>query len=348
MPGRTSGDYRYGFNGKEKDKDGEIGSLTHYDYGFRIYNPGIGRFLSVDALMNKFASLTPYQFASNMPIVAIDLDGLEAYTVHSAWATNKLWKAMESGATKDELLEMVAEISAGGYKNAKSAKWAKKKYESDGKRIVTVSPAPEGQDLVIQGFTNANEGYVIKYSLYSEASSGDIVVNAPKPTNSSSPDDSKVNIIAIIKNFWSRTSFEIEGGFTWGHAAASMKVSGRQAGFNLLGGGYLIGGKYNSKTGVEGYVYDPSTFNLVAEGGVGLVSANFQTTYKPHENTFGDKSYGIGFGPVIKRLGNNSVGVGVSKKSTFLGVEGNAAFGVGLRLKIGFKITKPIQESLTK
>ncbi len=29
MPGRTSGDYRYGFNGKEKDKDGEIGSLTH-------------------------------------------------------------------------------------------------------------------------------------------------------------------------------------------------------------------------------------------------------------------------------------------------------------------------------
>ena len=44
MPGRslTSNLYRYGFNSKEKDNDGEFGRLTHYDYGFRIYNPGIG------------------------------------------------------------------------------------------------------------------------------------------------------------------------------------------------------------------------------------------------------------------------------------------------------------------
>lgn len=71
--------YRYGFNGKELDKNGEFGSLNHYDYGFRIYNPGIGRFLSVDPLTQKYPELTPYQFASNTPIWAIDLDGLEAY-----------------------------------------------------------------------------------------------------------------------------------------------------------------------------------------------------------------------------------------------------------------------------
>jgi RHS repeat-associated protein len=49
MPGRSfqSGGYRYGFNGKEKDPT-EFGALTHYDYGFRIYNPALGRFLSVD------------------------------------------------------------------------------------------------------------------------------------------------------------------------------------------------------------------------------------------------------------------------------------------------------------
>ncbi len=69
--------YRYGFNGKEKDEDGEFGSLTHYDYGFRIYNPGIGKFLSVDPLTSSYAMLTPYQFASNRPIDGIDLDGLE-------------------------------------------------------------------------------------------------------------------------------------------------------------------------------------------------------------------------------------------------------------------------------
>jgi hypothetical protein len=36
------------------------------------------RFLSVDPLTKEYAYLTPYQFASNMPIVAVDVDGLEA------------------------------------------------------------------------------------------------------------------------------------------------------------------------------------------------------------------------------------------------------------------------------
>ena len=48
------------------------------DYGFRLYNPAIGKFLSVDPLFKGFPELTPYQFASNTPMQAIDLDGLEA------------------------------------------------------------------------------------------------------------------------------------------------------------------------------------------------------------------------------------------------------------------------------
>lgn len=52
--------------------------MTHYDYGFRIYNPSIGKFLSVDPLTKSYPELTPYQFASNSPIANIDLDGLEA------------------------------------------------------------------------------------------------------------------------------------------------------------------------------------------------------------------------------------------------------------------------------
>ena len=48
-----------------------------YDYGFRIYNPGIGKFLSVDPLTKSYPWYTPYQFAGNKPIWAVDLDGLE-------------------------------------------------------------------------------------------------------------------------------------------------------------------------------------------------------------------------------------------------------------------------------
>jgi RHS repeat-associated protein len=78
MPGRSVNfrEYRYGFNGKEKDDKGEWGS-THYDYGFRIYNPQIGKFLSVDPLASSYPWYTPYQFAGNKPIWKIDLDGLE-------------------------------------------------------------------------------------------------------------------------------------------------------------------------------------------------------------------------------------------------------------------------------
>jgi len=84
MPGRkyNSDKYRYGFNGKEKDQEGEFGSITNYDYGFRIYNPAIGKFLSVDPLMSDYPELTPYQYASNTPIWAVDLDGLEALVEH--------------------------------------------------------------------------------------------------------------------------------------------------------------------------------------------------------------------------------------------------------------------------
>ncbi len=65
--------YRFGFNGKEKDQDFQ----NNYDYGFRIYNPSIAKFLSADPLTKEYPWYTPYQFAGNKPIIAIDLDGLE-------------------------------------------------------------------------------------------------------------------------------------------------------------------------------------------------------------------------------------------------------------------------------
>ena len=77
-PGEAGQGYRYGFNGKEKDDEGEWGEgQTAYDYGFRIYNPGIARFLSVDPLSPDYPWYTPYQFAGNNPIKFVDLDGLE-------------------------------------------------------------------------------------------------------------------------------------------------------------------------------------------------------------------------------------------------------------------------------
>lgn len=70
------GGYRYGFNGKENDNELK-GAGNQQDYGMRIYDPRVARFLSVDPIAKEYSELTPYQFASNRPIDGIDLDGLE-------------------------------------------------------------------------------------------------------------------------------------------------------------------------------------------------------------------------------------------------------------------------------
>jgi hypothetical protein len=46
----------------------------------RLYNPAIGKFLSVDPIANEYPFYSPYHFAGNSPVMKIDLDGLEPAT----------------------------------------------------------------------------------------------------------------------------------------------------------------------------------------------------------------------------------------------------------------------------
>ena len=70
--------YRYSFNGKEDDAS-LAGAGVAQDYGFRLYNKASARFMSVDPLAASYPWYTPYQFAGNTPIQAVDLDGKEIY-----------------------------------------------------------------------------------------------------------------------------------------------------------------------------------------------------------------------------------------------------------------------------
>jgi RHS repeat-associated protein len=76
MPGRTytAASYKYGFNGKENDNEVK-GEGNQQDYGMRIYDPRLGRFLSVDPISNKYSFLTPYCYAANNPIRFLDHEG---------------------------------------------------------------------------------------------------------------------------------------------------------------------------------------------------------------------------------------------------------------------------------
>ena len=71
----------YLYNGKELlDENADLGWL---DYGFRNYDPQIGRFPQLDPLSWEYPYYTPYQFAGNDPVANVDLDGLEPLNVVS-------------------------------------------------------------------------------------------------------------------------------------------------------------------------------------------------------------------------------------------------------------------------
>jgi RHS repeat-associated protein len=77
MPARTyslGGDYRFGVNGKENDNDVK-GVGNSLDFGARIYDSRLGRWMSVDPMAAKFASYSQYIGLDNNPISLVDIGG---------------------------------------------------------------------------------------------------------------------------------------------------------------------------------------------------------------------------------------------------------------------------------
>jgi RHS repeat-associated protein len=68
------GDYRYGFNGMHKD-DEIKGSGNSLDFGARVYDSRLVRWLSLDPLLAKYPSMSPYSFVGNCALIMIDPSG---------------------------------------------------------------------------------------------------------------------------------------------------------------------------------------------------------------------------------------------------------------------------------
>ena len=83
MPGRSyqgSEDYRYGFNGHERD-DEIKGSGNHLSFGDFGYDPRLGRRWQIDPMTPKYPHQSPYAAFNNSPIVVYDPDGFEGIVV---------------------------------------------------------------------------------------------------------------------------------------------------------------------------------------------------------------------------------------------------------------------------
>lgn len=78
QPGRqwNTTSYRFGFNGKENDNEVK-GIGNSVDFGARIYDSRLGRWMACDPKSAKYPSISPYAFVANSPIIAIDPNGEE-------------------------------------------------------------------------------------------------------------------------------------------------------------------------------------------------------------------------------------------------------------------------------
>jgi|SRR5690625_199610 len=68
----TKTEYMYKYNGKELQD--ELG-LDWYDYGWRNYDPALGRWMNMDPLAEKFYPSSTYNYTVNNPILLNDPDG---------------------------------------------------------------------------------------------------------------------------------------------------------------------------------------------------------------------------------------------------------------------------------
>jgi hypothetical protein len=89
-----------------------------------VYDPRIGKFLSVDPLTKKYPELTPYQYASNRPVDSIDLDGLEWIKPIPTFAYEHKWYDYVSAADNAaiSLINLVPTLWNSGVATVQSVK----------------------------------------------------------------------------------------------------------------------------------------------------------------------------------------------------------------------------------
>ena len=106
LPNRhgNSADYRYGFQGQEMDNEVK-GEGNSVNFKFRMHDPRVGRFLSLDPLAKSYAWNSPYSFAMNMVTEYRELEGAEIETKMKLRIAN--YQAPKIQTTTDHYLKVV-------------------------------------------------------------------------------------------------------------------------------------------------------------------------------------------------------------------------------------------------
>jgi RHS repeat-associated protein len=174
MPSGQGFVYRFGFNGMHKD-DEVKGSGNSLDFGARVYDSRLGRWLSLDPLQAKYPSLNPYNFCANTPICAKDPDGRLIFFVNGEvgqfgpiWKSNSEDRASStywSGALISKFETTLNDYNV-HFADGDHGTTATERYES-GKAFM----AKNFEDIIAQLKTN-KEGKIIENLVFVSHSKG--------------------------------------------------------------------------------------------------------------------------------------------------------------------------------
>ena len=161
----------------------------------RVYDPGVGRFLSVDPIANEYPELTPYQFAGNTPIWATDLDGLEPN-----YNTSKPSDGLSSPQDNLRSFNLVEQAQFANQKINKIASFEKASYiVQSGDNVSNIS-----KDLHVSITQLMDENHLGKDGKIfpgQKLSWTKAVSFNPTPGNINSVDDPLTGIPGLIKGF---------------------------------------------------------------------------------------------------------------------------------------------------
>jgi len=134
--------YRYGFQNQEMDNEikGEGNSLN---FEFRMHDPRLGRFFSVDPLAGQYPWNSPYAFSENKVINSVELEGREAeITIGTQYSSEEI-AALCNGTAEELYAKLLQKLHAqlgegtvATFKPSENGKTGLRVIDYEGKQLI--------------------------------------------------------------------------------------------------------------------------------------------------------------------------------------------------------------------